>query len=78
MDATSTLEADVDKYLPKATTKMHCSYPADCPDVSKNYCAPRPVRQQEVPIYEPTGGYTGKMGKLIDFECQCVSPDDAW
>ena len=61
---------------PSVTIKMYCSsLHADCPD-DKPTCAPRPIREQPVPIQDPDGGYAGKMGKFIDFECQCVPADE--
>ena len=41
-------------------------------------CVPVPVANQDVPIPDKDGRYTGKMGKWIDFRCECQPKDDAW
>jgi hypothetical protein len=56
-------------------TTMHCRG-NNCGAGKK--CVPVPVLNQDVPIPDKDGGYTGKMGKWIDFRCSCQPVDDAW
>lgn len=50
-------------------TKMSCRGNA-CRDTEK--CTPvRVFHKEGVPILDPDGNYSGKMGKWIDFQCKC-------
>jgi hypothetical protein len=57
-------------------TKFHCRG-KEC-DKKGEVCAPVPVATHELPIPDKDGGFTGKMGKWIDFRCECQPKEDVW